>query len=190
MDNLFCLIIEEECFEVVLCTSQWFMEDSIKKISIRGRMYFCLQCLQNAFGEKNRRDEKFIGLILKTVKDFLRSEELDKWEESAENILPVNLLDSKFNINDYTMDHSLVLKLKLFYEQLPPYLTDLIDYTLNVGLNNLYGGTGEYSSFTLDPVLKVITICKQNNIKIPDISNFLKFSFNEEHGWGNTIRNV
>ena len=63
----------------------------------------------------------------------------------------------------------------------------MIDYTLDVGLNNLYGGTGEYSSITLEPVLKIIEICKENSIELPDINKFLKYSYKIEDGWGDII---
>lgn len=63
----------------------------------------------------------------------------------------------------------------------------MIAYTLNVGLNNLYGGTGEYSSLTVDPVLKVIQIGKENHIELPDITNFLNYSYQDKGGWGDII---
>ncbi len=111
-----------------------------------------------------------------------------KWEKVVNNILPMNILDNKFNINDFDIEHSLVFKLKLFYEHLPSYLVDLIDSTFGVGLNNLYGNTEKYSPSTLDSTLQVVAICRQNNIKMPDIADFLKFSFDEEHGWGSPIK--
>ncbi len=122
-------------------------------------MYFCLMCLQNAFKQNNINNND-PNLITKIIKEFLNSNDLSNWEELANNIQHINILDKKSNIDDFSFEHELVLRLKIFYENIPPYLTEMIDYTLDVGLNNLYGGTGEYSSITLEPVLKIIEICK------------------------------
>ena len=149
-------------------------------------MYFCLMCLQNAFKQNNINNND-PNLITKIIKKFLNSDNLSNWEELANNIQPINILDKKSNIDDFSFEHELVLRLKIFYENIPPYLTEMIDYTLDVGLNNLYGGTGEYSSITLEPVLKVIEICKENSIELPDINKFLKYSYKIEDGWGDII---
>ncbi|TWP27059.1 hypothetical protein ETU08_07650 [Apibacter muscae] len=163
------------------------MKNSIKKISIRGRMYFCLVCLQNAFKQNNINNGES-NLIINIIKEFLESNNLSDWEELANNIQPINILDEKFNINDFSFEHKLVLKLKIFYEHIPAYLTEMIDYTLDVGLNNLYGGTGEYSPLTLEPVLKIIDLCKENSIEFPDINNFLQYSYQDDDGWGFPIQ--
>jgi hypothetical protein len=163
-----------------------YFENIIKLISIRGRMYYCSFCLKDAF-EQNGIINEETNLIMNIIYDFIQTNEFDKWEGFAENILPVNILDKKFDINDFSMDHDIIYKLKLFYKNIENYMVDLIDYTLNVGLVNLYGGTGEYRLKTLDYTLNVIRICKQNNIEMPDINNFLKYSFKEMGGWGNII---
>ena len=163
------------------------LEDTIKNISIRGRMYYCSFCLKNAF-EKNGIMNEEVKVILNTVLDFLESESLDLWEDVAKDISPESILDENFNINDFTMDHNLIYKLKSFYKNIPGYLVELIEYTIYVGLENLYGGTGEYSPSTLDYILRIISICEQNGINIPDINHFLKYSFKEYHGWGNLIK--
>jgi hypothetical protein len=164
-----------------------YFKNIIKHISIRGRMYYCSFCLKNTF-EKNGIVNEETNLILNIIYDFIKTNEFDKWEEFSENILPVNILDKKFNINDFSMDHDVINKLKSFYENIKiKYMVDLIDYTLKIGLDNLYGGTEEYSLKTLENTLNVIRICKQNNIEIPDINNFVKYSFKEMHGWGNII---
>jgi hypothetical protein len=163
-----------------------YFKNNIKHISIRGRMYYCSFCLKNAF-EKTGIVNEETNLILNIIYDFIKTNEFDKWEEFAINILPTNLLDKKFNVNDFSMDHNVIYKLKSFYENIKNYIVDLIDYTLNVGLDNLYGGTGKYSLATLEDTLNVIRICKENNIEIPDINNFIKYSFKEMHGWGKNI---
>ena len=162
------------------------MEEKLKRISIRGRMYLCLICIENAFKHHNINNDES-KLIIKIIREFLDSDNLSDWEELANNIQPINILDNKFNIYDFSFEHKIVLKLKLFYAHIPRYLVEMIDYTLNVGLNNLYGGTGEYSSLTLEPVLKVKEICKENNIEFPDINNFLKYSYQDNDGWGYLI---
>lgn len=164
-----------------------YLENSIKSISINGRMYFALCCLKNAFESKGIKSEA-LNYILNIIIEFLQSTELDKWEEYAKAILPESILDTTFNIFDSIIEPDLILKLKSFYENLPQYLVGLIENTLNIGLDNLYSGTDEYSSITFDDVIKIINICEKNNIKIPDINNFIEYSFKENHGWGKDIK--
>jgi hypothetical protein len=165
-----------------------YFENIIKHISIRGRMYYCSFCLRNAF-EKDGIINEETNLILNIINDFIQTNDFNKWKECAENILPVNILDKKFTISDFSIEHEVIYKLKSFYENVKNHIIDLIDYTLGVGLDNLYGGTGEYSFITLKNTLNVIIICKRNNIEIPEINNFIKYSFNEMGGWGDIIKN-
>ena len=78
-------------------------------------MYFCLVCLQNAF-KQNSINNNESNLITKIIKEFLNSDNLSNWEELANNIQPINILDKKSNIDDFSFEHELVLRLKIFYE--------------------------------------------------------------------------
>lgn len=163
------------------------MINELKSISIRGRLAFCLKCLENAFLQEGKTGVES-NFILGNLWEFTSSNALDDWEPKIDEITPVCLLDGKFDISEfYIIDHEMVVRLRNFYLSNPEYLNELIDYSISVGVNNIYGNTNEYSSLTLEPTLKVIELCEINNVTIPPIKNFVRFSYNIDNGWGRTF---
>lgn len=159
------------------------MVENISKISIKGRMLFCLNCVENAFQRFriNNSESKF---VLSIIEQFFIQDSLSDWEDMAEDILPSNLLDSTFDLKDFVyFDNDCILNIKNFYEHCSKDIVDIIDNTFSVGLNNLYGGTGLDNPLTLKPVLEVIELCVKNNIEVPDISDYLKHRYEVNGGF-------
>jgi hypothetical protein len=71
------------------------------------------------------------------------------------------------------------------YENLNADLIKLISETIEIGISNLYGGTGEYSKYSLIPTLEVYKIAEKIISKKPDVDNFVQFKYSESNGWGN-----
>lgn len=80
------------------------MEDKLKSISIRGRMYLGLIGIDNAFKHHNINNDES-KLIINILREFLKSDNLSDWEELANNIQLINILDHKFEINDFSFEH-------------------------------------------------------------------------------------
>ncbi len=163
------------------------MEDIIKRISIRGRFAFCLACLHNSL-IKEGIDAQKLRILLDRLHDFLSSVKLSVWETKAVEVSPDTLLDihADNDLGAYkTLSKEEAEYLKNMYTTLPKAIVQLIDLTISVGLSNLYGGTGEYSSHTLEPVLQVVDVMEQSGYQMPDISAYERYRFAEDHGWGN-----
>lgn len=163
------------------------MEDLLKKISIRGRVAFCLACLHNALQQEGI-NFILLQLTIDRIRNFLTTSKLDEWEQKAVEVSPDTIFDTHpdNNFDDYaTLTRSEIEVLKNIYTRLPKSILQLIDLTISVGLANLYGGTGEFSSHSLKPTMSVIEAMREFGYKIPDIREYSQFDFSKNNGWGN-----
>ena len=162
------------------------MTELIKKISIRGRLAFCLACLHNAMRQE-KVDARSFSLVFERISSFLTTNKLDEWEKQAVEVSPSTIFDAHpdNDFNDYeSMSVAELIRLKAMYKKLPPVVLALIDSTINVGLSNLYGGTSDYSPHSLAPTLKVAELMNSNNYELPLLQPFSHYSFADNGGWG------
>lgn len=160
------------------------IETIISTVLIKGRLIYCTDCLRIVFKRYDLHSTE-TALILDVLDSFKSTHPIDTWADMAEEILPLNLLDTRFTISDFTQyDSTVILGMKAFYENIPKEICDLIDATLSVGLDNLYGNTGTNSPLTLVRTLDVINICNHLNIVIPNVGNYSHYSFDVNNGWG------
>lgn len=153
------------------------MQKELSQLSITGRMLYCLTCLENALSHFYIEGSESV-FITDVIKNFEHTDNLSDWEELAEDILPTNLFDSNFNITDFnSLQPNTILNIRRFYKDSPIDLVEIIDNTLQVGLNNLYGNTTDRSLVTLLPTLKVVELCLKNGIPLPSISDYSHYSF-------------
>ncbi len=172
------------------------MEDSsliedLKTISIRGRMAFAIQCIDNYIHFKNINNfEAELTLVIDKLKEFLTSNTLDVWDEQVRDLLPSSILDNhpQNNLEDYEyVDFEIAKKLEEAYRSLPIDLINIIDYSAAIGSNNLYECIVGFSSKTLTPLLNIIKVLRASNIELPEIDKYLDYKFIKEEGWGEII---
>ena len=60
----------------------------------------------------------------------------------------------------------------------------MVSWVIEIGRGNLYGGTGEFSEWSLNPTMEVLKIMERNNLSIPNLDRFEKSKFSKFHGWG------
>lgn len=161
------------------------IEEVIKRISIRGRLAFGIKCIEQYVFE-NKISNRWIDKLIDTLWEFTSSTQLDFWESKIRDLEPINILDNHpDNVpSNYSLTESDFYELRAFYQSLSKDFTDLIDYTIEIGTGNLYGGTGKYSEFTLKPTIKVYELSNRLLNKVPDINKFLMFGYMEGNGWG------
>jgi hypothetical protein len=159
-------------------------QEFFKGISIRGRFAFGALCIENAF-EKERIAGDVPKQLLTEIWQYTATDRLDNWEERINNIAPVCLLDDKFDINTFNSFTPIqILQFKAFFESLPAYIVDIVDFTIEIGVSNIYGGTGAYSETTLGHLMQVVNVASLHDVRIPDHNLFHQFPFSEVHGWG------
>jgi hypothetical protein len=156
----------------------------LKMLSIRARMAYCILCLENTLNAADI-DVGELKVLLEELWKFTSSDRLDEWEERIRELTPYVLLDDKFDIDQYVyFDRECIYLYRSLYQQLPQYIIDIIDYSISVGVDNIYGGTSSYSPDTLASTVKVIDLCQSQNIPLPAIEKVLRYSFSSNNGWG------
>ncbi len=163
------------------------MENRIKKISINGRMALGVICLERFVKLKELHNNEEVLELLELLWEFTSSNTLDKWEEKIKEYQPC-CIEETYKEKKYE-DYEFLTKEKIkkyykLYKESSPDLEEMVESVIEIGCGNLYGGTGEYSKWTLNPTVTVLKIMKRNEIDIPDLKIFERSSFKEKHGWG------
>ena len=148
--------------------------DNLREISIRGRLAYGASCLENAIRYFDVKDDLLEKEVLSRIWAFTSSSDLSEWDKSVTEIDPVYVLHENRPSGP----------LKILYKTLPSDIPDLISDVIEIGAGNLYGGTGDYSPFSLNPLERVIIKCISLQIELPQLEPFKKSRFTEEHGWG------
>jgi hypothetical protein len=141
----------------------------LRKTSIRGRMAFGITCLELAC-QAFALDTLELQQLINHLWSFTSTLDFCQWEE--------DLIDG---VGGYFLD--------LYDNRHKPSQSSEV-YSLNIfeiGRGNLYGGTGEYSEFTLRHTAKVIGILQFLHLTLPKFSNFSRSRFSEEYGWGTPV---
>lgn len=158
--------------------------DKLKKISIRGRVAYCI-CLCKAALKKEFIESILLDVVFKKIGSFCEIGTLDVWENDVSEYMPCVLLDEKLDFSTFKyISEATALELKEHYESVPKYIVEMIDNTIEVGLANLYAGTGMYSESSLICCLDVMKLCISNNVYLLPLDDYLKYSFGHKNGWG------
>ncbi len=147
----------------------------LKEISITGRLALGASCLENALTHFNISSD-LLDSSISLIWEFTNSNDLGKWDESIREVDPCSVLDENNPQNP----------LLPLYKSLPHDIVEMMSDVIEIGTGNLYGGTGDYSHFTLRPLIKVIETCMKLEIPLPGLTPFRKSKFTEKDGWGIT----
>lgn len=149
------------------------MIPDFKHISIRGRLAFGMICLEKLVQTRNADHPLLHTVVFPKIWEFTSSPDLSEWEQM------INLVDpSTVLYDDVDPD------LKSLYQKLPEDIVDTISNVIEIGAGNIYGGTGEYSPYTLKPLHAVIHTLMKLQLPLPDMAPFEKSGFHEDGGWG------
>ncbi|MCS1350886.1 hypothetical protein [Mechercharimyces sp. CAU 1602] len=146
--------------------------DKISSISIRGRLAFGITCLEKVCFEWNVRNTKTDELI-SNFWLFMEFLGYDDHDQKVYDLLPD---DDRPWVNASQLSYTYLS------EEQQRDLTELIDEVLLIGMRNMAGGFS--NDVTLIPTLEVVRILEKNNIKLPDLTPFLKSKVTENEGWG------
>lgn len=151
------------------------MTNEFNDISIRGRLAFGMICLEKLVSSSNVDHTLLQTIVFPKIWKFTSTDDLGEWEQEIRDVDPFCVLDD-------TTDSDL----KMLYYKLPKYIVSTIEYVIEIGTSNIYGGTGDNSPMTLEPLFAVIDTMTKLKVPLPDINTFKKSSFSEFHGWGNS----
>lgn len=163
------------------------LRKDILKMSIRGRVAFCVSCAEYVAAQLNFESE-LLDKIFSKIWDFVSSSKLDLWDNEIKEYSPYVILDThpENKVENYEfITTANFVELKNLYLSLPSFLVEIIGDSIEAGGCNLYGGTDENSPCSLGYALNVYKIMTKNKFSLPSIENFQRSSFTENQGWGN-----
>lgn len=163
-------------------------KNNYKNISIRGRIAFTIKCLQIYVNKKYTGIDfsPVLNMASKIVDD---SNFIDESAMAYMEIIPEYLYEFD-NYEDAEFEYISNKDFNHFKAIIPSN-----DSNLNQIMKSIYELTMEYCYEAMEPnaprtirYIRIIEdIFKQNNLPLPDISNFEKYTFESNNGWGDFI---
>ena len=149
------------------------MTNDFNYISIRGRLAFGMTCLEKLVSSLNLDHPLLQTIVFPKIWEFTSTDDVGEWEQRINDVDPLCVLDDKADSD-----------LKTLYNKLPKDIVATISDVIEIGTANIYGGTGDNSPMTLEPLNSVINTMTKLKVPLPDINTFKKSSFSQFHGWG------
>ncbi|MEN8905635.1 MAG: hypothetical protein ABF289_06705 [Clostridiales bacterium] len=160
--------------------------NDFKNISLSGRVAYGICCFENILIELNYNFDDW-KMVVQTLWEFTSIEYLDDWSDKLAEIIPDNLLEFK-TYEEHDFEYLNRNNFKYLYN-LYQNISDKIDYAMtaifNIGTSHAYTVIVGYGQKSFDELEKLISFMINNNLPLPDITSFLKYSINENKGWGN-----
>ena len=159
--------------------------ETFKAISIRGRMAFAINCLDNIIETKGIASNILNKFIL-NLWQFTRSNNLGEWDKNISDFIPMIGEELEEEELDYlTIEEG--KKLQEIYSSLPKFIVEVIDNIIDLGRIELFTSHSDYAPKSLKRLEKIITIVINENIPLPDVNEYKKFHYNIDGGWGKII---
>lgn len=160
--------------------------DEFKKISLNGRVSYGISCFENTLLFLNYNVDKW-KIVLEYLWQFTSIRYLDDWSGMISEIIPENLMEFRiYEEHDYEyLEERNFEYLYDLYTNIDEKIDFVITAIYNIGTSHSYSvikGVGQQS---LDELNILICYMSNNNIPLPDIKLFEKFSIEDNNGWGN-----
>ena len=153
-------------------------------ISIRGRMAYCISCFENVLLQYGYDKEKW-EFVLEQLWSFMNVEYVGDWFYQTAEILPECILEDEYNEDSYEfIDKRQFNELYKLYADTCKVIKQIIRLIFELGSRELYGRIQGCSESTIVVVEKVVKLCEKENIQLPDMADYKKYSFYVNGGWG------
>lgn len=166
-------------------------KDDFKNISLSGRVAFGINCFENLlFSLKyNVNDWR---LVLECLWEFTSIQYLDEWSGKVVEIIPDHLLEFKtYEEHDFEyLDERNFKYLYNLYQNIDEKIDFVITAIYNIGTSHAYSIIVKYGQRSLDELEILLNYMTKNDIPLPDIKPFEKFSIEENKGWGNKFNGI
>ena len=162
--------------------------ESLKNISIRGRMAYLICLFENLLLHYNCNKEEW-GWILEKLWSYTKLQYLDAWMYELAEYMPNSILE------DTTMEDAEYITEKEYkylynlYSNSNQEILCFLKIIFECGTCELYSKLYDYSPDTLKKIEQAMDIIEKNNIDSVDVKSFEKYSFSECDGWGNCFEN-
>lgn len=171
-------------------------KEDFLNITIRARFLFGLKCIKNAVDhfELNHLDWKLFFEFFLRYPTGPEIKNLELWHENEAECIPFCVLEDKKYEDKYFAflskeDYEYFYRL---YKNTNSTVCELMNITAQIGTQNLYGGVRDGAKENLDLIGQIIYICNENDIELPDITFFKKWTvpipaINDWVVWGDKI---
>jgi hypothetical protein len=160
--------------------------DDFKKNSLNGRVSYGIRCFENALLFLNYNVNEW-RIVLEYLWKFTSIEYLDDWDGIVTEIIPENLMEFReYEDHDFEyLDKSEFTYLYALYQNIDKKVDYLIRQIYYLGSSHAYSIIVEHGQRSLDELAILINYMMDNNMPLPDIKPFERFSIEENKGWGN-----
>lgn len=157
-----------------------------EQISLRGRVAFAIVCFEKALINL-KYDLRDWEIVLNYLWQFTNSNNLEDCNTIANELIPEHVLEFK----DYEKHCFELLSNEEFkilfqlYQNIDELINILLFKIHELGASHAYGSISGVGESSLRSLHGIIGAMEENNIPLPSINPFLKFSIEENKGWGN-----
>ncbi|MFH7015146.1 hypothetical protein [Flavobacterium sp. FlaQc-47] len=157
-------------------------------ISTRGRVAFSINCLENSINCQNLRISNDCEKLLLQQLWHFTSDNIALWELQIKELIPFVVSEEvDYLIKDYNYFSKKVHDiLQNYYKQCNKYVLDIIDLIYELGKTNVFVNidSNDLKEATLPLLQEIIDLMMKNNMSLPNIKLFEKFSISENNGLG------
>lgn len=152
-------------------------------ISIRGRVAYAIFCLEKAidhFGFDKQNWLFVLDLMWSTT-----NAKLGSWHYPLAECTGRSIINDEGNLDDLEfLTKEKFWELNKLYKGSNKTILRMIDLIFEISTRDLYASIANNSPDTLNYLQEILDLMDRNNIAVPEITLFQKFSINENAGWG------
>lgn len=160
--------------------------EQMKQISLRGRVAYGICCFENVLItlEYDLNDWRN---VLNYLWQFTNIQYLDNWNEIIVELIPENLME--FNTYEEQEFERLspeeFVSLSQLYQSTEESIGILLRDIYELGISHAYSIIEGYGESSLILINRIANYMLKQGFPLPDMDSFLKYSINENRGWGN-----
>ena len=126
-------------------------------------------------------------IVLEYLWEFTSIKYLDDWNGIIAEIIPDHLIQFRtFEEHDFEyLGENTFKYLYNLYQDIDEKIDDIMTVIYSIGTSHAYTVIKEYGQESLDELEILINYMTKNNITLPDIRTFERYSIEENRGWGN-----
>lgn len=151
-----------------------------EEITIRGRFIYGYLCLAGLIKEKN-----FDKLPLEldyVLHEFVSSDNLGIWQGKADDLMPSYILEEGQDRTSTFFKDPEIDRVRVFYQDQPAYLIEMIEDLMWIGISNLY--VGYDSAESLQYLERIIQRMRDQSVLLPEFKIVENCTVTQKDKWG------
>ncbi|MFK4304732.1 MULTISPECIES: hypothetical protein [unclassified Paenibacillus] len=159
--------------------------EKFKHISMRGRVAYGVSCFENAIIAL-KYDVNDWRIVLNYLWEFTSIQYLDDWNDIVVELIPENLTEFKtYEEEEFErLSKDEFIYLYSLYQNIDGSVDALLREIYDLGISHTYTVIEGYGESSLKSLERIIKFMIDYNFPLPSIDPFLKFSIEENRGWG------